>query len=452
MASIPDNVLDDVLSRFVLPEHKQGGDSIRLCFAIEMGFWFYLDTIRALDPALPECTIESFAKRCFRYFPQLLKRSEHPEMVLRQWRDFKRMVPVYGAIMINPKRDKMLLVEGNSTKGCWTFPRGKIEENEDHFECATREVMEETSFDISRLGSKDFFIEKICSERVVRLYVVYGVPETTLFFPKVKGEIASHRWFNIADLPGSPTYSYTVPSSGRRKEQFYMVQPFVKEILKKFKKEKSKGRSNSYRLSESDHTDDQGRALLSMMTKGKPAVKSDPKPIQILQQPNTISLLQQPSPITLLQQQTKQQKPHSAPPQQGQQSQQHQPPLQTFQQPPKQHQVYHPQPRHPIIFGANKHSNMQSNNIPLNNFFQPPVMRPPPSTNFQPPVIHSHPPPQLPAPFIRPESSPKRNGGGARRGRGRRGVSTMPQSQSLANFQLDLKPLLDCLPDRRVRV
>ena len=27
---------------------------------------------------------------------------------------------------------------------------GKIEENEDHFECATREVMEETSFDISR--------------------------------------------------------------------------------------------------------------------------------------------------------------------------------------------------------------------------------------------------------------------------------------------------------------
>ena len=121
-----------------------------------MGFWFYLDTIRALDPALPECTIESFAKRCFRYFPQLLKRSEHvswvrwdwvvmdsdysgeasfwadpsyksiqPEMVLRQWRDFKRMVPVYGAIMINPKRDKMLLVEGNSTKGCWTFPRGE---------------------------------------------------------------------------------------------------------------------------------------------------------------------------------------------------------------------------------------------------------------------------------------------------------------------------------------
>ena len=44
----------------------------------------------------------------------------------------------------------------------------------------------------------------------------------------------------------------------------------VREILKKFKKEKSKGRSNSYRLSESDHTDDQGRALLSMMTKGKP--------------------------------------------------------------------------------------------------------------------------------------------------------------------------------------
>ena len=47
-------------------------------------------------------------------------------LVLKQWRDFKRRVPVYGAMLITPDRKNVLLVEGNSTRGCWTFPRGEL--------------------------------------------------------------------------------------------------------------------------------------------------------------------------------------------------------------------------------------------------------------------------------------------------------------------------------------
>ena len=36
MNVIPDDVLNDVFSRFILPERKSSSDPIRLCFAIEV--------------------------------------------------------------------------------------------------------------------------------------------------------------------------------------------------------------------------------------------------------------------------------------------------------------------------------------------------------------------------------------------------------------------------------
>ena len=41
---------------------------------------------------------------------------------------------------------------------------GKIEEYEDPFKCAIREVSEETGFDISSLADENYFIEKVYSE------------------------------------------------------------------------------------------------------------------------------------------------------------------------------------------------------------------------------------------------------------------------------------------------
>ena len=38
---------------------------------------------------------------------------------------------------------------------------GKIEEDEDPFDCAIREVGEETSFDITSLADRNFYIEKV---------------------------------------------------------------------------------------------------------------------------------------------------------------------------------------------------------------------------------------------------------------------------------------------------
>ncbi|KAK3592197.1 hypothetical protein CHS0354_001823 [Potamilus streckersoni] len=59
---IPDCVLDDLCSRFVInipDEEKQ--DLIRIFFQIEQAHWFYLDFYCADNPDLKTCRIKDFS-------------------------------------------------------------------------------------------------------------------------------------------------------------------------------------------------------------------------------------------------------------------------------------------------------------------------------------------------------------------------------------------------------
>ena len=55
----------------------------------------------------------------------------------------------------------------------------------------------------------------------MRLYIVHNVPDNTLFYTRVRGEIANFKWFLIEELPGAPAYK-------KKKEQFFMVNQFVR--------------------------------------------------------------------------------------------------------------------------------------------------------------------------------------------------------------------------------
>lgn len=50
--------------------------------------------------------------------------------------------------------------------------------------------MEETGFDTSKLLNLDDFIEVTVGEQRVRLYIVVGVKEDTVFAPQTKKEIS----------------------------------------------------------------------------------------------------------------------------------------------------------------------------------------------------------------------------------------------------------------------
>lgn len=52
------------------------------------------------------------------------------------------------------------------------------------------QVLEETGFDVSKLLSKDDYIEMIFGQQRVRLYIVAGVKDDTPFAPQTKKEIS----------------------------------------------------------------------------------------------------------------------------------------------------------------------------------------------------------------------------------------------------------------------
>lgn len=52
-----------------------------------------------------------------------------------------------------------ILVQSFFAKNSWSFPKGKVNENEDPVKCAIREVYEETGFDCGHLVNPNDYVE-----------------------------------------------------------------------------------------------------------------------------------------------------------------------------------------------------------------------------------------------------------------------------------------------------
>lgn len=131
------------------------------------------------------------------------------ELMWQEFRTYKDSIPSFGAALLSKNLDKVVLVRaynGNS----WGFPKGKVNEGEDSFECACREVYEETSFDIKKHLEElnnDFDKENDWLEfytkkgKKIKLAVIPDVSEKVDFKPNVRKEISEIKWFPIDKLP-----------------------------------------------------------------------------------------------------------------------------------------------------------------------------------------------------------------------------------------------------------
>ena len=87
-----------------------------------------------------------------------------------------------------PKPETVLLVRGYKGASCWGFPRGKIMRDESDADCAVREVLEETGYDLEGLLNEKDHIELVLEGKRNRLYIAAGLdPESAKFAPKCKG-------------------------------------------------------------------------------------------------------------------------------------------------------------------------------------------------------------------------------------------------------------------------
>ena len=169
---------------------------------------------------------------------------------------YKNRVPVRGAILLNDRMDEVLLVKGWKKSATWSFPRGKINKDEDDLDCAIREAWEETGFDIRAAGlfqdpRKVKFIEKTMRSQNLKLFVFRGVPYDGNFVPQTRKEISKIDWFKLADLPTEKRktqYEGTGQHLVLNANKFYVVAPFMHDLKKIINAERRNDNRKSSRL------------------------------------------------------------------------------------------------------------------------------------------------------------------------------------------------------------
>ncbi|KAF9197232.1 mRNA-decapping enzyme subunit 2, partial [Haplosporangium sp. Z 27] len=239
-----DDVLDDLSSRFIINVPDEELASVeRICFQIEQAHWFYEDFVREQNPALPSFNLKNFCAKFFQHCPLLHEWSNEHETAFANFMEYKIRVPVCGAIILNDAMDKCILVKGWTARSGWGFPKGKINKDEPDTLCAVREVWEETGYDVADKIRDEDYVEQTIKDQRIRLYIIKGVSEDTIFEPQTRKEISKIEWHYIAELPTSrPKPMEKGTQSGKESgtertmggpkgaSRYYMVTPFVHKL------------------------------------------------------------------------------------------------------------------------------------------------------------------------------------------------------------------------------
>ncbi|KAF8898752.1 Dcp2, box A domain-containing protein [Infundibulicybe gibba] len=216
-----DEVLEDLSSRFILNLPDEELASLeRICFQVEQAHWFYEDFIREENPKFPSLPLKKFSAMLFHACPLLHQWSHDHEQAFNTFMQYKTRVPVCGAIMLNDTWEKCVLVKGWKSSSGWGFPKGKINEDEPAPNCAVREVLEETGYNLAGQIDPKNVIEMSIKEQKISLYIVPGVPEDYPFKTKTRKEISKIEWFRLTDLP---TWRRNKTVGGK----FYLISPFI---------------------------------------------------------------------------------------------------------------------------------------------------------------------------------------------------------------------------------
>lgn len=160
--------------------------------------------------------------------------------------------------MLNQALDAVVLVKGWKKGANWSFPRGKINKDEDDLDCAVREVYEETGYDIRAAGlvpetEEVKYIDIPMREQHIRLYVFRDIPMDTHFEPRTRKEISKIEWYRLSDLPAFRKKNHQTGNDAevaKNANKFYMVAPFLvplkKWVQQQKKKDSERATSNQY--------------------------------------------------------------------------------------------------------------------------------------------------------------------------------------------------------------
>lgn len=239
---IPEDVLDELEFRFIsnMVEYEIN-DDIRVCFHLELAHWYYIDHMVEDNEkyiGCPSVGSRDFTIQMCQHCRVLKKYAHRADEVIAKFREYKSSVPTYGAILVDPEMEYVLLVQSYFSKGNnWGFPKGKINQDEPPRDAAIRETFEETGFDFGIHSEREKRFQRFINDGMVRLYLVKNVPKDFNFAPQTRKEIRKIEWFKINDLPTDKTDELPAYLQGNK---FFMVMPFVRDIQVFIQKEKDK--------------------------------------------------------------------------------------------------------------------------------------------------------------------------------------------------------------------
>lgn len=223
-------LLDDLCSRFVLnvPEEELRAFE-RILFSVEQAHWFYEDNAMEQNMSLKSLTLREFTSLMFQSCTALRPYLTQIDDIYKDFTTYKTRVPVMGAIILDETLERCLLVKGWKAGASWSFPRGKKNKGEDDHLCATREVVEETGYDIQPKLHLDDHLEFVMGQQRMRLYIIPGVKDDTLFAPQTKKEVSEISWHRVDELPVANGESI-VHHRGPTGQKYFMVFPFVNPL------------------------------------------------------------------------------------------------------------------------------------------------------------------------------------------------------------------------------
>lgn len=195
------DAFDDLTSRFILNLPDEELKSFeRIFFQLEQAQWFYADFYSDRHKHLPHLSLKSFCQEFFTRCPLLQPHLSSFDTQFAKFRKYLGKVPVCGVILLTPSMDKCLMVQSFFGVS-WSYPKGKINKDEQSMACAARECKEEVGYDPSHLLTTDNFITASVHGKTIRLYIARGVDDRIKFKTQTKKEIGAIRWFPVRDLP-----------------------------------------------------------------------------------------------------------------------------------------------------------------------------------------------------------------------------------------------------------
>jgi len=172
----------------------------RLFFQLEQAHWFYEDFIADHYKNLPHFGLKAFAERIFEVCPLFVDAKKDVEQLHTAFNQYRSRIPTFGCILLNPQMTKFALVRNWSGKS-WGFPKGKLNQDESHIDCAVRETYEETGFDASNHVRNGSEISIVDNSKLMKLFIATNVPEDTYFEPQCRKEISKIEFFPLNSLP-----------------------------------------------------------------------------------------------------------------------------------------------------------------------------------------------------------------------------------------------------------